>query len=421
MSNGTDSIGGGLLGGLKGSLSLVQNFYIEFFGTLIPGVIAVVCISMLGLGISHLACVDASVIKEFLRIAFCTVGGVVTFLVISYVVGAIAYRRSPKTPDTIASYSQWRLTRSGSASDEVGRMSVTFDESKAIPSSLIERIRFLIDREHWILRKAGSSIDFPYPLMRKYLCCRGLNHLADYVPWCAGSGGSAFKENFQKGVCSKVYVNIIKQRVRNSGNENLIMDMIRNECHIRMLCSLWYIFTFVFRVLLLSFVAVFCWKTAECATSLMNRKPATVKSCEASLKTDAVETMTVNSHIRNTAENGWGFEQKTEVVQTHVPSESPESAAAMFLALTFAGIVLVFHCRRNIERGLHYVRTREVTMILESAWIMDNVDFARRPCIKLQNGRALFQDIKDQAMAFRESHCSNCKCCRQCHGDETMG
>ena len=89
------------------------------------------------------------------------------------------------------------------------------------------------------------------------------------------------------------------------------------------------------------------------------------------------------------------------------------------IVVIITGLGMLSYCRYSTERGLHYVRTREVTMILESAWILDNVDFKGRLYVKLENGRALFQDIKDQAMAFRESHCSNCKYCRQCHGDET--
>ena len=413
-----DTVNGGLLGGLKGSLSVVQNFYIEFFGTLIPGIVAVVCVLVLGLGICYVASVDVGTIKECIRIVFSTFGGVAAFLVISYVMGAIVYRRSPKTPDTIASYSQWRLTRSGSASDEIGRMSVTFDASNAIPSGILERVMFWLNREHWILRKAGSSIDFPYPLMRKYLCCRGLNHLADYVPWCAGSGGSAFKENFKKGVCSKVYVNIIKQRLRNSGHENLIMDMVRNECHIRMLCSLWYIFTFVFRVLLISFVCVFCWKSpmlfAPSPDSTVKLEP-----CDSVLvKTNAVDTQVVTSMMQTSSDRSFVLGYESETVKKQVSSKISKADIMTFHVVLLAGIVLVFYCRGNIERGLHYVRTREVAMILESAWIMDNIDFKGRLCVKREDGKPLFQDIKDIATGFKESHCAICKYYRLCYSAE---
>lgn len=413
-----DTVNGGLLGGLKGSLSVVQNFYIEFFGTLIPGIVAVVCVLMLGLGISYVVSVDVGTIKECIRIVFSTFGGVAAFLVISYVMGAIVFRRSPKTPDTIASYSQWRLTRSGSAADEVGRMSVAFDPSRAIPSGFLERVKFWLDREHWILRKAGSSIDFPYPLMRKYLCCRGLEHLADYVPWCAGSGGLAFKENFQKGICSKVYVNIIKQRLRNSGHENLIMDMVRNECHIRMLCSLWYIFTFVFRMLLISFVCVFCWKASELLVYSID-KSGKLEQCErVCMKTNLFDGLVAKSLAQVSIDRELIYGNKLDISKKQHPLKISVSDVVIFHIVLLIGIVLVFYCRRNIERGLHYVRTREVTMILESAWIMDNIDFKGRLCAKREDGKSLFQDIKDLAVRFRESHCAICKYCKLCYVDE---
>ena len=36
-----DNTGGRNIGNFKGGLSIIQDFYLEFFGTLVPGVIAV--------------------------------------------------------------------------------------------------------------------------------------------------------------------------------------------------------------------------------------------------------------------------------------------------------------------------------------------------------------------------------------------
>lgn len=372
MSDTSSSLDSGFLKNVKGSLSLVQNFYIEFFGTLIPGLFGIVCLVSLAMWCCHVLGVD---IKTTVEPIVGKVGGMVVLtlllflLTVAYIIGAVAYRRSPKIPDAISSYRQWLMTQSSSASDEVGRMSVPFDFSSVTPSGIIERVCFWFNRGEWLLRRAGSCIDYPYPLMRKYLYCRGLKHLAEYVPWCAGSGGAAFRETFRKGVCSKTYINLIKQRLRSAGHESLIMDMIRNECHIRMLCSLWYILAFVIRVSIIAVIGV---------TLLLYCK-------------------------------------FTEAIPLAVFFR--EMTGSIVVIIT--GLGMLSYCRYSTERGLHYVRTREVTMILESAWILDNVDFKGRLYVKLENGRALFQDIKDQAMAFKESHCSNCKYCRQCHGDET--
>lgn len=371
MSDISDSLDSGFLKNVRGSLSLVQNFYVEFFGTLVPGLFGIVCLSCLAvwcccvLGVDCPEALDRFLGKGGMNVLAITL----LVLTVAYIIGAVAYRRSPKVPDAISSYRQWIMTRSSSASDEVGRMSVPFDFSQVTPSGMIERICFWFNRGEWLLRRSGSCIDYPYPLMRKYLYCRGLKHLAEYVPWCAGSGGSAFKETFRKGVCSKTYINLIKQRLRSAGHESLIMDVIRNECHIRMLCSLWYILTFITRVSIISVFVV-----------------GLLSYCKFS----------------------------GEVLSNDCFREMVGPFVSMI-----AGLAMVSYCRYSTERGLHYVRTREVTMILESAWIMDNVDFKGRLYTKLENGDALFQDIKNQAKAFRESHCSNCKYCRQCYGEET--
>lgn len=49
MTN-SDKSGGGNVADVKGGLSVIQDFYLEFFGTLLPGVIAVTSAVLLGLG-----------------------------------------------------------------------------------------------------------------------------------------------------------------------------------------------------------------------------------------------------------------------------------------------------------------------------------------------------------------------------------
>ena len=412
----TDTPSNSLFGNVRGSLSLVQNFYIEFFGTLIPGIVAVSCVFLLGIGFAGFVHVDVEVIKEVVRLSFSTVGGVVLFLAISYVMGAIAYRRTPKQPDTIASYRQWYVTARGSSRDEVGRLSVSFSNPRVVPSGLFEWLCFWFDRYHWILRKAGSSIDYPYPLMRKYLCCRGLKHLADYVPWCSGSGGSAFKEEFAKGVCSKTYVNIIKQRLRSAGHANLVLDMVRNECHIRMLSSLWYVLTFVFRMLLCSLAVAAVVAFTQCRDSSC----ASTSGLEVSA--DHKATNIVEMVEKVTCRNVTVDEKNISVSGTkiNISHEGGMSRVVWFYGLVAVSLVIVFYCRHSIEFGFHYVRTREVAMILESAWILDNVDYGDQIGIKVGTFTPLFDDIKKQAAQFKSRHCECdvCKYANECYGGQ---
>ena len=344
------------------------------------------------------------------------------YLALSYIMGGIAYRRNPKTPDTISAYRQWKATKDGSSSEEVGRLSVSFDASRVIPRGLIDHIRYWWNREQWILRHAGHNIDYPYPHMRQYLCCRGLSHLADYVPWCAGSGGSAFKETFEKGKCSKHYVNIIKQRLRNSGRGILILDMVRNECNIRMLSSLWYILTFVRRMLMWAIlVAALAIPVKTYLNTAFEETPNMV----------GVEVLTAVSNKMeiDTAE----YKSQTKVVDYHALEKKELKwwqrlfplvhdkivRIIWFFFLTFLAIALMVYCQNSIESGFHYVRTREVTMILETAWILEHVEhggdrirqFTRQP-------EELFCDIKDLAESFTKSHCAICKHYAQCFGND---
>ena len=415
----SDNAYNSLFGNVKGSLSLVQNFYIEFFGTLIPGIVAVGCVFLLGLGFCYFVIPEVELIREIIRILFCTVGGMAFFLTISYVMGAIAYRRTPKQPDAISSYRQWYVTARGSSRDEVGRLSVSFSNPRVVPSGLFEWLCFWFDRYHWILRKAGSSIDYPYPLMRKYLCCRGLKHLADYVPWCSGSGGAAFKEEFAKGVCSKTYVNVIKQRLRGAGHANLVLDMVRNECHIRMLGSLWYVLTFVFRMLICSLAV------AAVVTFVQCRGSACASTSGIEVLTDHKATNIVETLEKVTCRNVTIDEKNLTVsgITVNISHEGGMSRVAWFYGIVAVSLVIVFYCRHSIEFGFHYVRTREVAMLLESAWILDNVNYGDQIGIKVGTSTPLFGDIKKQAEQFRLRHCECdvCKYANECYGGQEHG
>jgi len=416
-----DTSGGRSVGKFKGGLSIVQDFYLEFFGTLLPGVTAVTATILLGLGFYYFLSADAKFITAACKLIFCNWEVALLYLALSYAMGGIAYRRNTKTPDIISAYRQWKATKEGSSSEEVGRLSVSFDASRVIPRGLVDIVRYWWNREQWILRHAGHNIDYPYPHMRQYLCCRGLTYLADYVPWCAGSGGPAFKATFEKGKCSKHYVNIIKQRLRNSGRGALILDMVRNECNIRMLSSLWYILTFVRRMLMLAVVVAalaipvktylyHIWgeKTdavdVELVAAVSRQDENTQKDCFAHAKI-------VNCCLNKKSE--------ARLWQQFIPQDLGTIVQIIwFFFFTFLAIALVVYCQNSIECGFHYVRTREVTMILETAWILENVGagesvrkyISYSPC-------DLFADIKTLANNFKDSHCTLCKHYGQCYGE----
>ena len=394
----------------KGGLSAIQDFYLEFFGTLLPGVIGVSSIVALGLAVCMAVGSRPLVFQVCKTMATSWEIGLL-FLAFSYVIGAIAYRMTPKVPDTISSHRQWMATRNGTSKDEVGRLSVTFDESKAIPRGWVERIRFWWNREQWILHHGGDNIDYPYPNMRQYLCCRGLDNLARYIPWCAGPGGYSFKDVFKKGICSKNYVNIIKQRLRNSGRKSLILDMVRNECNIRMLSSIWYILRFVRKLLLWALPAVFAMFLflKVCGPSGGDEKLMPKCQCP-------IQRQTSECAPHGSAGNS---EEKCPCI---IGESAETHRIAWFVFGVFVSIILTTYGERKIEQGFHYVRTREVAMILETAFILENIEFlGDRTSRRHDAGDTpfdLFADMKRQAEAFKETHCKICKCWETCYKSE---
>lgn len=394
---------------IKGSLSIIQEFYIEFFGTLIPGIVAVATSFVLGIGFYYCFTDDMYFVRAASEVVFKSFGGVILFLSISYMIGAISYRRNPKTPDVISAYRQWCATSHGASAEEIGRLSVMFNRDIVSKRGVLGWFWYRFNRADWILKHAGGNIDYPYPHMRRYLLCRGLAHLADYVPWCAGIGRRQKDIAFEKGVCSKNYVNIIKQCIRNSGRGNLMLDMLRNECHIRMLNSFWYILAFIQRMVSLAFVLVPVFVAFKV---FVIGYPET-----AGFAPDRVVS-SFDWH-RFPFVNGILNCFPISLMETRLGVVIPTAATDLFvrccwlLFLLAVAFALVKYCRNSIELGFHYVRTREVVMILQSAWILDNVENGG-DAVRLRGVRSIFDDIRADAGRFEESICATCKDCKKC-------
>lgn len=389
------------------ALSILQEFYIEFFGIFLPGLIAVGSVGLMLGGLYYFIAKDWHI---FSQIAQPFEGHfyllIMVLLFVAYMVGAIEYRREPKWPDAVASLRQWRRT----SLIEKERLAVSFGASQwttfrcrtltvlegvlpnsqllaAVRSFLIchfpknkfvrgfgERVLgatetifgfllWLFNYAGWIRCKvveSGVNIDFPYPCLRKFLNVRRLDNLVKYVSWCDAYKGKK-RQDVGKGACSKHIINTIKHCVRSSGRASLISDLTRNECHIRMLCSFWYILSFILGL------SVLCL-TISILIFLTEYKCGQV------------------DHI-------W----RVVVVK-------PSSLYPITLLI---GCILVWWCRRNIENGFHYVRSREVVMILESACILERLGQEVYP--------ELFSTAKTDASNFEAEFCVNCENRKMCH------
>lgn len=355
--------------GVEKGLSIIQEFYTEFFGTFIPGFIAVASMLLIGMGVIFLLLGQMPVASGLGDIKICFSLIIILFILcISYMTGAIIYRRAPKLPDAIASYRQWRESTTIKSRS---RLSVEFKNDPLSFHNVGEYIASFMNRPEWIRAHAGLDIDYPYPHLRRYLFRRGLTHLANYVSWCDGPEmDSRRKESAERGGRTKHYVNVIKQRLRMIGPPGVVLDLLRNECHIRMLNSLWYVLKFLRTILvagvILSIGCFVAWSVAGHNVSL-------------------------------TFEN--------------------EYARTLYSAAGFTVLwALVWKLKVNIEKGFHYVRNREIVMILEGAYWMD-FSTQNRQGSKGRKLIAPFNDIKKVGLQFGKRVCRKCKYKKHCFGN----
>ena len=228
-------------------------------------------------------------------------------VLIGYVVGHLFYRLDPKTPD-----------RSG------------FTLLARNPENTGDKER----RENLGCRTA-QECEFPYPDYDHYLERRGLTHLIPFVLWRT--------HNAKR---SKTYINLLKIRLRHYF-PNKYGALIRNEAHVRLASSAWY----VSRVLIFTSIA-----------SL-----ATIGGCIGRLV-----------YARHAGTSGAVF---AAVFAQHIPLVIPP-----LLVFAFG-----LFADRSIRRFFHYQRLREVFFVLETAYtaFRDQFDFYPRRLTPKASGTLL--------------------------------
>ena len=103
-------------------------------------------------------------------------------------------------------------------------------------------------RTHWWQRKRGSCVEiagkgrdeYPYHALKVYLETRGMYELSDYVTWHPDDwlkpADSLFDNARHR---SKHFINQLKLRIK-SVDDRLFFEIARNETHIRLMSSLWW-------------------------------------------------------------------------------------------------------------------------------------------------------------------------------------
>lgn len=169
------------------------------------------------------------------------------FLLLSYIVGHVFYRRDPKDPDRKGFK---RLKRIKEKS--IIKMDYKKEKEKEKEKKLVKKINLyakyrmelipLFSKNAKIKSKLKSELkkeygcttvtdcEFPYPFYKDYLKKRGLTHLIKLAIW-------SNCKDFQR---SKTFINILKIRLKYHLPDKY-GTIIRNEAHVRLASSTWYV------------------------------------------------------------------------------------------------------------------------------------------------------------------------------------
>jgi hypothetical protein len=150
------------------------------------------------------------ILDDWRDLGFGPYGTSVIALVLSYVLGSIFYRQDPKIPDHRSARLIWHYTKSQEDRDRLAVQPRSKDAEDILP----------------------GDAQFPYYFLYEYLTGRGLNRLADWVPW-KGKEESTWRYR------TKMFINQLKIRLQFLVPEKC-KDIVRNEAHVRLATSLWY-------------------------------------------------------------------------------------------------------------------------------------------------------------------------------------
>jgi hypothetical protein len=166
------------------------------------------------------------------------------------------------------------------------------------------------DPTGWVVRedKDGLDIQYPYRYLYEYLMKRNLLHLAKLVPW-KGTEPNTYDRR------TKIFINMLKARLEFYFPEKCD-TIIKNEAQIRLMSSLWYVatslITFSFIGIFLLVVMIFCFLLKF--------------------------------------------------------SQLPLNIVFSFLLTVFV-IINSYLAKLNIQKFFHYMRVREVVIVLENVYV----------------------------------------------------
>lgn len=361
-------------------LGVVNDFYMEFFGNLVPGFLFLTFLLLSILYALPLFEEQSRIQDVLYRLTSVNTGGiwacvVIGTVLIAYCLGAVLYRLPLRRLDRIASFRQWYNAPWKERQDLAAQYNLDItvpiynycckclaiglmfpllplqQQKKYINKSLSIKLKNILfspwyifssvvlffDKNFIVSYLPMETPDYPYQHLRSYLIARKMNHLLKYVPWCGGCTNK-YENAHCCGAKSKTIIAELKLCIKSSRNPEFIRDMLRNEAAIRLLCSIWYAMCFIRNSLILGcffFVLkiVFSYSYAK----FLNQYPG----------------------------GSW-----VEYIGGIF------GMCDGYPISSFVGIIIVFgiSCwvKRAIERTFHYARMREIMTILEAVYMIEH-------------------------------------------------
>lgn len=315
----------------------VHEFLVDFLGALVPGILFLVAVSaclappVRAFMISFSPKLEGrsflDLAQEFLKAASNTpntiwVGIFIFAVLVSYILGHLFYRRDPKEPNQRSF--EFLLARAPSGE----KLSKYYDLNEAEFKEKSGRSR----REDWLRKNLAcikpDDCEFPYPYLAEYLIERDHKHLVDLVRW-----------KDEKGFRSKTFINRLKIRLQ-FHHPDKCRQIIRNEAHVRLATSSWYVGRALWKFSLTGLIILF--------------------------------VALLISTARGFFQNFW------EPIDWIMP----------FLVPPVVVLVFAKYCQTTIKKFIHYQRLREAFFVLELAYTA----FRNSPEI-LKSPLSLFKEI----------------------------
>jgi len=224
----------------------ITDFFVDFFGTLVPGMIFTACLFLIVVGIFIIilsslnnilpVAKDIKVyayeiyyyVKPLISIFYLIF--IILFIVSAYIFGHIFFRLGPKQPDQ---KSFLRIFESVYDDDWVHQVHlIEYKNENISDKKKLSKFKKLGPHERWLIAQKEENIkklQWPYLHLGKYLEKR-LNWLIELVPWHR-------EESEVKR--SKTFMNALKGSIQFHFPWKY-STIARNEAHVRLMSSSWF-------------------------------------------------------------------------------------------------------------------------------------------------------------------------------------